>query len=411
MTQLILLTSHFPYYPGEQFLEQEIAHFSDHFDWVVVVPIDLSQSDGTRRDLPDGVELVEMVRPDDSRVRSLASRLTTSFAEGIARAGLPHKTALDLRFSTTALGMYDRVSAALDDAGVSRSEPTITYGYWLFKQAAVATLLTRHHFTGRALAISRAHGADVYRDRGIMGYLPARRYLSRNLDHLYPISESGRREILAYPGIDAAKVEVARLGTNPPLERVDRARANPFHVVTVSHIIPLKRVDDIARAIAIAAKRVPGGIRWTHIGDSGKESLAKLDELTRDLGIDESTDLLGQISNAEVAQFYRENPVSFFVNFSTTEGVPVSIMEAFAHSIPAIATDVGGTGELVNSHNGELLPASATVEDLADELQRLASLSDEDYAAMSDNAFDTWQSMANGPENYEAFAHRLRDLI
>ena len=136
MTQLILLTSHFPYYPGEQFLEQEIAHFSDHFDWVVVVPIDLSQSDGTRRDLPDGVELVEMVRPDDSRVRSLASRLTTSFAEGIARAGLPHKTALDLRFSTTALGMYDRVSAALDDAGVSRSEPTITYGYWLFKQAA-----------------------------------------------------------------------------------------------------------------------------------------------------------------------------------------------------------------------------------------------------------------------------------
>lgn len=411
MTQLVLLTSHYPYYPGEQFLEQEVPHLVGEFDRVIVVPIDLSKSNGSRRALPECAELVHMAPPRDPRARGVGERLVASFTERIARLGLPHKTALDLRFSTTALGMFDRVSAALDDIGIVRSEPTVTYGYWLFKQAAVASLLSKKHFTGRSVAVSRAHGSDVYRHRGILGYLPARKFLVQHLDHLYPISESGKNEILDYPNSDASKVEVARLGTKPPLEVVNRTLEEPVHFVTVSSIIPLKRVDEIARAIATLHRHLPGKVRWTHIGDSGEGSLLRLKDYVRGLGIGEITEFLGQIPNDEVAEFYRTNPANYFINFSTSEGVPVSIMEAFAHSVPAIATDVGGTGELVNSSNGFLLPSSATVDDLARELERLVLLSTDNYARLSRQAFETWRSMANAPKNYSAFARTLRDLV
>ncbi len=52
--------------------------------------------------------------------------------------------------------------------------------------------------------------------------------------------------------------------------------------------------------------------------------------------------LRGGISNAEVFQFYRDNKVDLFVNASTSEGLPVSIMEAISFGIPSIATNVGG---------------------------------------------------------------------
>ena len=39
--------------------------------------------------------------------------------------------------------------------------------------------------------------------------------------------------------------------------------------------------------------------------------------------------------------------IDLFINTSSSEGVPVSIMEALSVGIPIIATDVGGTKEIV----------------------------------------------------------------
>ncbi|NJK95527.1 MAG: glycosyltransferase [Bacteroidales bacterium] len=44
-----------------------------------------------------------------------------------------------------------------------------------------------------------------------------------------------------------------------------------------------------------------------------------------------------------------------FLNTSLSEGVPVSVMEALSFGLPVIATDVGGTGELINDEVGMLI--------------------------------------------------------
>lgn len=55
---------------------------------------------------------------------------------------------------------------------------------------------------------------------------------------------------------------------------------------------------------------------------------------------------------------YSEHPVDVFINLSTNEGVPVSIMEAISFDIPIVATDVGGTSEIVTDETGILVSSN-----------------------------------------------------
>jgi len=43
------------------------------------------------------------------------------------------------------------------------------------------------------------------------------------------------------------------------------------------------------------------------------------------------------------------------MNLSETEGIPVSIMEAQSAGVPILATNLGGTSEIVNNENGFLV--------------------------------------------------------
>ena len=58
-----------------------------------------------------------------------------------------------------------------------------------------------------------------------------------------------------------------------------------------------------------------------------------------------------------------------FINVSSTEGIPVSIMEAMSFGIPVIATAVGGTPEIVNNENGYLLSKDPSAKELAEVIQ------------------------------------------
>jgi glycosyltransferase involved in cell wall biosynthesis len=55
---------------------------------------------------------------------------------------------------------------------------------------------------------------------------------------------------------------------------------------------------------------------------------------------------------------------------SDWEGVPVSLIEALAHGVPAVASDVGGVAELIGGGCGVLVPAGDPAG-LADGIRRL----------------------------------------
>ena len=107
-------------------------------------------------------------------------------------------------------------------------------------------------------------------------------------------------------------------------------------------------------------------IVWQHIGDGPlRESLtAKV----KGLGLESKFVFLGAFDSRDVLDYYTSNTLDVFVNTSTSEGVPFSIMEAFSVALPVIATNVGGTGEILDNAAGILLPSDPSAAEVAQAL-------------------------------------------
>ena len=83
----------------------------------------------------------------------------------------------------------------------------------------------------------------------------------------------------------------------------------------------------------------------------------------------------GALPNDALLGEYAAKHFDVFVNVSSSEGLPLSIMEACGFGIPVIATDVGGTHEIVSDGvNGFLLPSDCGPEDVAAAIKRFVFL-------------------------------------
>ena len=96
------------------------------------------------------------------------------------------------------------------------------------------------------------------------------------------------------------------------------------------------------------------------------------------------------------------------MNVSLNEGLPVSIMEAISFGIPVIATDVGGTSEIVrDGFNGYLLSKDFSDEDFAALLSRVYNMKDAEYETLRTNARAFWERNFDASKNYPAFISQI----
>ena len=107
----------------------------------------------------------------------------------------------------------------------------------------------------------------------------------------------------------------------------------------------------------------------------------------------------------------RDRPYHVFLNVSSSEGVPVSIIEAMSFGIPCIATNVGGTGEIVVDHyNGILLEENFDVETLARHIKEFASMSNNAYQIYRLHARQSYMVGYNADKNYRSFMNLLEKI-
>lgn len=136
-------------------------------------------------------------------------------------------------------------------------------------------------------------------------------------------------------------------------------------------------------------------IQWTHIGDGIQFQDLKTKTINSRENI--KINLLGRISNLEVIKYFQDKQVDGFINMSKFEGLPVSIMEAISFDVPVIATDVGGTSEIVNSQTGILLSNDPSVYEIACSIRKLK------YSEYKPRVF--WKIHFNAEKNTKKFIH------
>lgn len=124
--------------------------------------------------------------------------------------------------------------------------------------------------------------------------------------------------------------------------------AGPFTWVSVGRFRPEKDHATLLRAWAAIRDR--GRARLRLVGDGPREP--HLRRLAKSLGISSTVEFTGPVDHAGPAY----DAAHAVVLSSLTESSPNSVLEAFAHGRPVVATAVGGTPEVVPDGAGILVP-------------------------------------------------------
>jgi colanic acid/amylovoran biosynthesis glycosyltransferase len=396
---LLILTASFPFDSGEEFLENELRYASG-FDKIIVCPCGLNENSMQTRTLPEGVESIRFERLTASKkeygsvlrmpcVRDELFGLLRSGRFSFARA---HEC---LFFMRNALRIFQALSK---EKSVLSADDVTIYSYWFYDAAAAGALLAEFLCSRgkKAKLVSRAHGFDIHEERSDFHYLPMRKFLLESACAVFPCSDEGTQILHNCFPQYAAKVRTAHLGTRD--EGYRGGSRKEFHLLSCSYMVPVKRLHLIAKALS----KADFPIRWTHIGSGPMK--AKLKQMTQALPSCVTVDFTGAMKNEDVLNFYKNRDITVFVNVSSSEGIPVSIMEACSFGIPVIATNVGGTSEIVkDGKNGFLLGAEFSPQELLDVLNRVRSMTEEEYAQLCKNSRSIWSRAFSAEKNYPAF--------
>jgi len=126
-------------------------------------------------------------------------------------------------------------------------------------------------------------------------------------------------------------------------------------------------VDYLIKSFAAVAKQYAGSkkLRLIIAGDGPLKNY--LQNLAKDLGIEESVDFLGFVPQDQIPALL--NGLSIFVAVSVFETFGVAILEASACGLPVVVSDAGGLGEVMKDGiTGVMVPkcdVSATAEAIA----------------------------------------------
>lgn len=398
--RLILLTNTWPFDSGENFLTEEAEYLSGRFSCVEVFP--LYSTTGKKRDVPNNFNVHNPAVKKDLKNKGallfqgifstapLLFALKEFFTEKAYRPGR-------LWNFFTALLTFRASYPTLKRFGVSSSD--MVYSYWGDKWALSLPFIKE---ATDCVTMARFHGSDLYEEaKG--GYAPFRSMLFGGIDCAFAISEYGVKYIKErYGNMYTGKVELARLGVASAGENPEQT-SGTFSIVSCSNAIPLKRLEFIAESL----KQISFPIKWTHIGDG--PTLANVKKIAEGLPQNVTVRLTGRMDNAQVRELYRTEHFDLFINVSSTEGVPVSIMEALSAGIPVIATNVGGTAEIVDEQVGILLPSNITPAKIAKSINNIRG-NCKKLLTLRHNSEKRWNERCNSETNYRNFITILKSI-
>jgi len=188
------------------------------------------------------------------------------------------------------------------------------------------------------------------------------RLLLRRRDRVLGVGEAVRQALIVNEGIPADRVGViyngiplSRYQTGPEVRSEVRTELglapDAFVLIQVARLDPIKDHATAVRTFARVLKHRPDA-HFLIVGDGPER--AAIQGLRQSLGLERQVHLLG--TRTDVHRLLAAADV--FLLTSTSEGIPLTVIEAMAAELPVVATNVGGLAEVVQDGvTGFLAPA------------------------------------------------------
>lgn len=156
----------------------------------------------------------------------------------------------------------------------------------------------------------------------------------------------------------------------------DLSPRSEARLVFVGRLTLEKEVDVMLRALARFDRA--RGISLTLVG--GGDQRVKLEKLAKELDIEDRVRFTGRVTDRELRE--QLTRASAFVIASIAELQSIATMEAMASGLPVVAANAMALPHLVRDGENGYLFQPGNDRELADRIERLLSLSDEEYERM-----------------------------
>lgn len=178
---------------------------------------------------------------------------------------------------------------------------------------------------------------------------------SQGLKELALKSESKKEIGVIYNGIDTHEFFPA-----------EKKNSDLFTIICVSRVTPRKGIRFLIQAFKILSARYDN-IRLLIVGDGNEKK--SLEDLVQAIDIKEKVEFAGIVAHDKLLPYYQRADI--FVLPSLNEGMSNVMLEALACGLPIVATNTGGTKELLTDGLNGLVVRMKDADDLADKIEKL----------------------------------------
>lgn len=256
---------------------------------------------------------------------------------------------------------------------------------------------------------SYAHSYEVDFRKNPFTVVVGDRFKEKYIDEIYFISKKVMDEYIALNKetlLHTDKYKAVHFGSRKKREGLaNYSNDNIFRIVTCSGLSPVKRLDILANALTLYKGEKK--IEWTIIGDGPDKGKIKAiaDKVNR-----EKVYIIfkGNLTNELVHDYYANNLVDLFINISSSEGLPVAIMEAMSYGIPALATDAGGNHEIVTDETGYPIAVQITAKSLCNQITLIIENAELCFLKRK-AAFNMWNENYRIDKNITIVLERLKN--
>lgn len=393
---LIIVTRQFPYGNNETFLESEIPVIASYFNKITIYP---SVKDKSIRNLPSNVIVNDLICSDyNNKIKwGLRTFFSFTFFNNLFQYSqkISNKNGIIefVKYCISYTIYKNKAKIILSDNSIK-----LIYSYWFNPFVEAFCDINK---SGKKI-YTRVHRGDLYEEFTSLGFFPNREKTIHKIDNIFSISNDGLSYLKNKFNIE--NICVSRLGIVDKKKTAKKSVISCFSIVSVSNVIPIKNVPLIAKAVKCFALQNPTvRVEWNHFGDG-----IEMDEVKSIMfkQVHDNIDCIfhGRVNNHKILEFYSNNAVDLLINLSSSEGIPVSIMEAISFGIPILATNVGGVSEIVNETTGVLIEDQSSPASIAKEISKCFIIP-KDRTLI--RAF--WLENYSAQKNYSDFAYKLTE--
>ena len=405
---LILYTRDFPFGKGEaSFILPELSFLTRAFDVTIVTK---NTSGAMTSNIPSDIRVVRV----PPRTERTLINLFATLCDPLLRREIKRLIKAGELTLSRAFIAFKELAAANQFMKKLRGQKVIKmdggqvhYSYW-YDQTVIGLCRYKDRL-GDGKIVTRMHRCDLYA-LNKEKYLPFRQMLDGHINACVFISREGRDYYCAHNALKKKPHHrVFYLGVpNDGVPKHYGGFNGTVRLVSCSYLSPVKRVGKIIDVIA-AIKNYP--VEWTHIGNGVlDDEMRAYAEKTLRRCPNIRWDFQGYRTTAEIYDLYRRKTFDFFINLSSSEGLPVSFMEAMSFGIPVVSNLTGGVGEILDEHCALLVGLEDTPDMIAAEIVRFVNQQPDTLALYRYNACRAWKNNFDAHVNYSRFVDYLLTL-